>query len=145
MVMLFLVGCSTTPTELTSTSEPTISPSNLVRAMEGEEVLVLINRVKADHWKQHQDFVLTVLVPAAEEFASVEMAHTRMLFGTERNPDDTYTSVFLMDPFVPDGNYSILDILIQAHGEAQGKEYFQVWEDSLAEDQEGYTVRQSPW
>jgi hypothetical protein len=69
------------------------------------------------------------------------MAQTRFLYSDEPNENGNYTSVFLMDPVVQDGNYSILDILKQEYGEEQGEEYFKGW----AAEQVGFSVKQSTW
>ena len=111
------------------------------RAVEGDEVWVLLNHVKADKWEEHKDFVLNILIPAAEKIVPKEMGHTRFLYPTEPNEDGTYTSVFLMDPVVQDGNYDILDILKKEYGEEQAEQYYERW----ATDQVGFSVIQSPW
>jgi len=115
------------------------------RAVEGDEVWVFLNHVKADQWEKHKDFVMNVLIPAAEKIIPAEMGQTRFLYGTESNEDGTYTSVFLMDPVVENGNYNIEDILKKAHGDEQGHAYTEQWMESLAADQVGFTVKQSPW
>ncbi|MGD9092577.1 MAG: hypothetical protein PVF74_06995 [Anaerolineales bacterium] len=111
------------------------------RAVNGEEVWVVLNHVKVEDWAKHKDFVLNILIPAAEKFAPNEMAHTRFLYQTEPNKDGHYTLVFLMDPVIEDGNYDILDILKQEYGDEQAEAYFERW----SADQVGYSVQQSPW
>jgi len=84
---------------------------------------------------------LNILIPAAEKVVPTEMGHTRFLYQTEPNEDGSYTSVFLMDPVIKDGNYDISDILKKVYGDEQGEEYRKLW----AADQVGYSVQQSPW
>ena len=113
----------------------------LNRAAEGDEVWVALNHVKAEHWEKHKEFVLKILIPAAEQVVPAEMGHTRFLYSDEPNEDGSFTSVFLMDPVIQDGNYEILDILKQVHGEQQAEQYYKLW----AADQVGYSLKQSPW
>ena len=115
------------------------------RAVEGDEVWVILNHVKADQWEKHKDLVVNILLPAAEKIVPAEMGQTRYLYSTEANEDGTYTSVFLMDPVVADGNYDITDILKRALGDEQGQAYSNRWEETLATDQVGFSVKQSPW
>ena len=115
------------------------------RAVGGDEVRVVLNHVKTDQWEKHKDIVMNILFPAAQKIVPAEMGQTRFLYATEANEDGTYTSVFLMDPVVENGNYTIEDILKKAHGDEQGQAYTEQWQESLATDQLGYGVKQSPW
>jgi hypothetical protein len=115
------------------------------RAVEGDEVWVFFNHVKADQWEKHKNFVMNTLIPAAQKIIPVELSQSRFLYANEPNEDGTYTSVFLMDPVVENGNYDIADILKKAHGDEQGQAYTQNWAETLAADQVGFTVKQSPW
>ena len=119
--------------------------SELNRAAKGDEVWVLLNHVKADKWEQHKDFVLNILLPAAKKVAPTEMANSRFLYTTDQNEDGTYTSIWLIDPVIENGNYNMQDCLKMAHGDEKGEEYFQLWTESLATDQVDYSVIQSPW
>jgi hypothetical protein len=111
------------------------------RAVEGDEVWVALNHVNADKWEEHKDFVLNILIPAAEKIVPTEMANTRFLVPDDSNEDGTFTSIFLMDPVIRDGNYDILDILKKEYGEEQAEQYFKRW----VVDQVGFNVKQSPW
>ena len=111
------------------------------RAVEGDQVWVVLNHVKAENWEEHKDFVLNILIPAAEKIVPHEMGHTRFLYQTEPNEDDNYTSVFLMDPVVEDGNYDILEILKKAYGDEQAE----VYHKRFFADQVAYGLQQSPW
>jgi hypothetical protein len=116
-----------------------------VRAVEGDVVGVFFNHVKADQWEKHKELVMNILIPAAEKIVPAEMGQTRFLYATEPNEDGTFTSVFLMDPVIENGNYRIEDILKKAHGDQQGQSYTEQWMETLAADQSGFTVKQSPW
>jgi len=113
----------------------------LNRATEEDEVWVLLNHVKAEDWENHKNFVLNILIPAAEKVVPNEMGHTRFLYQTEPNEDGSYTSIWLMDPVIKDGNYDISKILKKAYGDEKGEEYYKLW----AVNQVGFSVKQSPW
>jgi hypothetical protein len=115
------------------------------RASEGDQVRVVLQHVKADQWEVHKDFVMNILIPAAEKIAPTEMANLRFLYPTEPNEDGTYTSIWLMDPVIEEGNYQILDILQKVYGDQQGEEYYKLWKEPLASPQVGYGVMQSAW
>lgn len=115
-----------------------------IRATEGETIWIWVNHIKADKWEQHEHFVHDLLLPATEKVDAPVFRHTRFLHPAHPNEDGTYTSAWLMDPVLEDGDYEILSLLQKAYGEDQGREYFQLWRDSLA-GRAGYTFVQSAW
>jgi hypothetical protein len=115
-----------------------------IRAAEGEEMWVWVNHVKADKWEQHEHFVHDILMPATEKVDAPVFRHTRFLHPSQPNEDGTYTSAWLMDPGLEDGDYEIPSLLKKAYGEDKGKEYHQLWTDSLV-SRAGYSFIQSPW
>ncbi len=115
-----------------------------IRAVEGERVVVWVNHVKADKWEQHQHFVHDILMPATEKVDAPVYRHTRFLHPGQQNEDGTYTSAWLMDPLLEDGDYDIPSLLKKAYGEEKGAEYHQLWVDSLV-SRVGYHFIQSPW
>jgi hypothetical protein len=115
-----------------------------VRAIEGEVMRVLVNHVKADKWEQHERFVHDILKPATKQVDEPVFRHTRFLHPAEPNEDGTYSSAWVMDPVLEDGNYDILNLLQKAYGEEQGRQYYQLWRDSLV-SRVFYRFIQSPW
>jgi hypothetical protein len=115
------------------------------RAAIGEKVWVLLNRVKADKRELHERFIHDILRPTALQIDPATVRKVRYLHPTEPNEDGTYTYIFLMDPVADGADYNIENLLKQVHGEEKGLEYHQMWADSLAEEQTGYEVTQSPW
>jgi hypothetical protein len=115
-----------------------------IRAAEGEPMQIWFNYVKADKWEQHARFVHDLLLPATAKVDEPVFRHTRFLHPREQNEDGTWTSVWLMDPLLEDGDYEIGRLLRKAYGEAKGAEYYQLWKDSLAR-RVGCHVVQSPW
>ena len=116
-----------------------------IRATEGEWVSVWVNHVKADKWEQHERFVHDILMSATERVAPSVFRHTRFLHPRQQNEDGTYTSAWLMDPILEEGDYEIPNLLKKAYGEEKGKEHYQLWRDSLAAPQIGYRLVQSSW
>ena len=115
------------------------------RAAEGDGVILVINRVKADRWAQHQEIVLDRFYPAVREVRSIPDGSTRALFADEKNDDGTYTSIFIIDPVLSDTNYLMSDIVAEYFGQAQGEVYIDSFLETLARDQEVTYVIQSPW
>jgi hypothetical protein len=114
-----------------------------IRAVEGEWVSIWVNHVKADKWEQHERFVHDILMPATEKVDPPVFRHTRFLHPRERNEDGTYTSAWLVDPILEDGDYQIVSLLKKAYGEEKGQEYYQLWLDSIA-SRVMYAFIQSP-
>ena len=115
------------------------------RAVTGEKMWVLLNRVKADKRELHEKFVHEILRPAALQVSPDIVQKVRFLHPTEPNEDGTYTYFFLMDPYIEGAQYDIQSLLKQVYGEDKAQEYNQMWLDSLAEPQDGYEVVVSPW
>ena len=116
-----------------------------IRAVAGEWMSVWVNHVKADKWEQHDHFVHDILMPATEKVDPSVLRHTRFLHPRQQNEDGTYTSAWLMDPILEDGDYEIPSLLKKAYGEEKGEEYYQLWLDSLVVPQIGYRLIQSSW
>ena len=116
-----------------------------IRATAGEPMTIVLNQVKADKWEQHEHFVHEIFMSATEKADSAAFRHTRFLHPAKPNEDGTHTSVWVMDPSIEGADYDISSLLKRAYGEDQGEEYFQLWKDSLASPQVGYTLIQSAW
>jgi hypothetical protein len=114
-----------------------------IRAGEGERVWILLNQVKPGKWEQHEHFVHSILMPAAREAEPAAFRHSRFLHPAGQNEDGTYTSVFLMDPYIEGADYLILSLLKKAYGDDKAEEYIQLWNESLASDQVSYDLIQS--
>ena len=115
-----------------------------IRATKGERVAIWVYHVKADKWEQHEHFVHDLLMPATEQADPDVLRHTRFLHPREQNEDGTWTSVWLMDPSLEDGDYEMGSLLRKAYGEEKAKEYIQLWKDSLV-GRSGFNLIQSPW
>lgn len=116
------------------------------RATEGNTVWVLLNHVKPDKRKQFEKFIHEIFWPTAEKLEPADQQvfrQTRVLHPVKPNEDGTYTYVFLMDPLIPDADYSILNYLKKMYGEEKANEYYKMFTESLNRPQEGYKVIQS--
>lgn len=121
------------------------TPREMIRAKQNEPMWVVVNRVKAERWEEHVRFIHDILTPASEKVDPVTYRHVRFLVPTKQNDDGTYTSIFLMDPLLPDAEYNILKILIQAYGEQKAQEEMGKWAETFAGEQSLYEMQQSPW
>ncbi len=116
-----------------------------LRAVEGEQVWVLLNHVKPDRRKEFERFMHELIAPIGECTEPYVLNKTRILHPTGPNDDGTYTYIFLMDPAVTDGEYSFEKLLPLAYPSEQVKEYLKLFYESLATPQVGYTVTQTAW
>jgi hypothetical protein len=114
-----------------------------IRAVEGEPVWVVINHVKADKWEQHKHWFNDIYLPACEKVEPTLVRHSRILWPTGPNEDGTYTSVYIMDPYLEGEDYFMMSQLTKTFGEEKAKEYMQLYAESLVSPQVGYMVIQS--
>ena len=116
-----------------------------IRAVEGEQMWVLLNHVKADRRKEFERFMYELMMPIAARTEPDVLNRTRILHPTEPNKDGTYTYIFIMDPVVAEGEYDIGKLLLRVYSPEQAEEYTKLWNESLASPQVGYVVTQSAW
>jgi hypothetical protein len=122
------------------------SPASLIRAAKNDTVWVALNHVKADKREQFEKFVHEIAWPAAESLGASQQkaaGQTRVLHPKEPNEDGTFTYVFIMDPVVPDADYSFNSFLRKLYSEEEVQEYVKMFSESLAVPQEGYVLIQS--
>ncbi|MEN8229662.1 MAG: nuclear transport factor 2 family protein [Bacteroidota bacterium] len=108
------------------------------RAVEGEKVWVLLNKVAADKREvfekfMHEAFFEKVL--EEEELYRLVKNNTRILHPSIANEDGTYTYVFIMDPLIPGYDYGIMHHLIKVYGEEEAQEKIKMFTESLIEPQ----------
>jgi|SRR6266545_3266803 len=127
------------------TSERIDGARETVRAVNGEQMWIRLNHVKADKRELFERFIHDILRPAVEQVEPAMFRQVRFLHPTEPNEDGTYTYVFLMDPLIEGANYGIVHLLKRAYGEEQAAAYDQMWDEAVASPQTGYELIQSPW
>jgi hypothetical protein len=116
-----------------------------LRAVEGEQMWVLLNQVKADRRQEFERFMYEFMMPIAAKTEPDVLNRTRILHPTQPNEDGTYTYIFLMDPVVAGGEYDIWKLLLKVYSPEQAEEHVKLWNESLASPQIGYVVTQSTW
>lgn len=117
-----------------------------LQAAEGEEVRVVVNTIKADKREQFEKFVFEIFWPLGKKVTGDErkaFIATRVLLPVKANDDGTYTCLFLMDPVIKDIDYQFTPLLRRFYGAEKAREYEQMFADSAAKPQSGYTVKQS--
>jgi hypothetical protein len=122
-----------------------VAEREIVRTKEGEKMWVLLNHIRADKCGQFEYFVHDILMPAVE-YAEPEMLRkVRFLHPTRQNEDGTFTYVFLMDPLIPDADYSFEYLLHKAYPPEKVEEYLQMEEEAYAFPQVEIEITQSAW
>jgi hypothetical protein len=116
-----------------------------IRARKGEDVWVILNHVRAEKHETFEDFLHEILMPALAHIHPETYNKTRVLHPSIPNRDGTWTYIFLMDPVVPDGMYSVSAILYQFYRPELADKYMQIWTESLACPQVEYDMTQSEW
>ena len=138
---------------LLNTTEVKVKPGDdlsgaNIRATQGDTVWVLLNHIKPDKRQQFEKFINEIFWPKAKTLTPDDLQafrQTRVLHPAKMNEDSTYTYVFLMDPVIPDKNYSILDFLNKMYGEDEAKKYYRMWKDCYDSPQVGYVLIQSQY
>lgn len=99
-------------------------PSPRIAAQKDQEVWVAAYKVKADKRKVFENFVRTRLYPSIDR-SKPEMdmvaKQTRLVIPTEPEEDGSYRYMFIMDPVVKGGDYSIENLIISRHGKEEGQ------------------------
>jgi hypothetical protein len=116
-----------------------------VRAVEGQKMWVLLNHIKADKCKQFEHFVHAILMPAAEQVEPELYRQVRVLYPSTQNEDGTFTYIFLMDPLIPEADYSFEYLLHRAYPPEKAEEYLRIEEAAYAAPQIEFEMVQSMW
>jgi hypothetical protein len=116
-----------------------------IRAHAGEDVWVLLNHVRAEKCEAFEHFVHEILMPALSHVHPETYNKTRILYPMLPNADGTRTYIFLMDPVVADGMYSISSILYQYYKPELADKHIKTWNEALAAPQVEYDMVQSAW
>lgn len=116
-----------------------------LRAVDGEEMWVLLNHVKPDRRKEFERFMHEIIGKIGAQSELHVLNRTRLLHPTKPNKDGSYTYIFLMDPVVADGEYSFEKLLPLAYSPEEVKNLLPLFYDSLVSDQVGYVVTQTAW
>jgi hypothetical protein len=116
-----------------------------IRAVDGEKMRVLLNHVKPDRRKEFERLMHEIIKQIAVRSEIHVLNRTRILHPTGPNEDGTYTYIFLMDPVVPDGEYSFEKLLQLAYSTEEAEELSKLFSESLVSPQVGYEVIQTAW
>ena len=117
-------------------------------ATEGDTVWVIVYHVKPDKKEQFERLIYDILWPASQnldESAQRAFHNTRVLNPAAQNEDGTYSYVLLMDPVIAGEDYSIRSILSKMYPEEEAEQHFKVFEESITDEYEQYTVLQSKY
>ncbi len=113
--------------------------------VEGDTVWVIINHIKPDKRQQFEKFITEILWPASKSLSSQDQlifSQTRVLTPVQPEADGTYSYIFIMDPLVSVGDYSIRHLLGSAYDQQKAIEYEATFFETAARHQTWYQVIQ---
>jgi hypothetical protein len=117
-----------------------------MQAVEGEEVWVVVNHVKADKRAEFEKFYWDVFLPLGKKVTGNDrkaFIATRLLVPTKAEVDGTYSYIYLMAPVIKGVDYQIDNLLKRFYGEAKAREFEKQAEGVFAKPQIGYIQKQS--
>lgn len=145
----FTIVCSSIAVFLCVTTQAQTNKNTLRQmANPGDTVWVFVNHVKADKKEQFEKFVSGIFWPMAKKLSEQDQRvfrQTRVLYPARPEPDGTYSYFFIMDPVVDGGDYDIGHLLEKMYGAEKAKEYMQIFDETAAAEQTGYTLVQSKY
>ncbi|NOT62634.1 MAG: hypothetical protein HOP19_20705 [Acidobacteria bacterium] len=115
------------------------------QAVEGDEIWVVVNTIKADKREQFEKWVFEIFWPAGMKLPAKERAvfeQTRVLRPIKANADGTWTYIYLMDPLIPGAEYNISRLLKRMFDEAKAQEYGRMMFETYAKPQTSYDMKQ---
>ncbi len=142
LIILIIFTCTSVKEKQATTD---LTGAN-IRAAKGDTVWVILNHIKPDRCEIFEKFIHDIFWAKSVDLEPADQQtfkQTRVLYPTQMNKDSTYTYVFLMDPVIPQGDYSILNFLKKMYGEDEAKEYYKMFTESLNVPQEWYSGVQS--
>lgn len=115
----------------------------LPRAATGDSVWVIVQAVKPDKRADFEQFVHTFWgagLRSSDARTREVFEKTRALFPSQAGADGRFTYVFIMDPVVSGGNYSIDELSRQLFGATEGPRVTALFSGALVEGQTGYRL-----
>lgn len=145
LVTMFVCSCTASKPE-NDPSTPVQSPLYSA-AKEGDSVWVILNYVKADKKEQFEKFVHEAFWPNAQKLSESDkkmFQQTRVLGPTKQEADGSYIYIFLMDPLISGGDYSIDNALKKMHGD-KWQEYGTMFGETMVREQSQYMMVQNKY
>jgi ketosteroid isomerase-like protein len=122
------------------------TPAPVQRASANDNVLVVLNHIKAEKVAQFEDFYKNFLSPAGDEINPQAKVTVRIQKPVGQNKDGSFTYIFIMDPFVQTYNYDILHLLTAKYEETKAKEINKMYTDCLKDGRtEAYMSTETDW
>jgi ketosteroid isomerase-like protein len=111
----------------------TNNPAPMKRASANDQVMIVINNIKADKVSQFEDYVKNYLGPAATEYNARVKQTVRTQKPVGPNKDGSFTYIFIMDPVNSSYDYDMAVPLIAKYGEEKAKEYGKIYNECVME------------
>jgi hypothetical protein len=148
---LLMIGLAASPSALSQAQEKKVEKTGgkvtpFKRAIEGENVWVIVNLVKPDKRQQFEKFVFEIFWPGGEKLPAADrqaFKQTRVLKAVEPDKDGNFVYLFIMDPLMPSVDYSIGGPLKRMYGEQKANDYMNMLDEALAGPQIRYSVLQT--
>jgi hypothetical protein len=115
------------------------------RALRGEQVMVVAERIKADMKADFDRLLHEVIAPAALRYAADSWVHVRLLEPVSPNADGTWTYVTLIDPADKDAEYDRRHLLEREYGVEAADRYVSAYLECRVGDALIYETVQSVW
>lgn len=132
-------GLSSTPASLVGTGEPT-GP-----AIQGDTVLVILNRVNPDHQSRYERLMMGPVQSAIEEEMGEVYSVARFLKPVSASEDGMLTYIWVADPYVPGYEYSFRSVLEAAYSEEEVARYMEQIGKVVASTESFATVPPEGW
>ena len=142
-VTLSLYSCTSSKPE--SSSSANKNGQAVAHANEGDSVWVIMNYIKPDKKEQFEKFVHEAFFPKAQMLSHADkqlFQKTRILGPTRQEADGNYIYIFLIDPYVPGGDYGIDAMLKKIYGD-KWQQYGNMFGETQAREQSQYMMVQT--
>ena len=118
-----------------------------MRAQKGEKVVIITATIKAEAKEDYEKWIRDIFYGVINNDKSPTMQEqylkARWLTPTRQNEDGTWTYLFLMDPWVEDGDYHFQSVLERKYSKEETQQLLELELSYLAEPRKLYSTYQS--
>ena len=121
------------------------SGADRYRAVEGEHVRVLVNKIKADKKEVFEELIYEDIIKNSKEaggYMAEVTSSVRILQPMELDEDGHLIYVFIMDPYIEGVDYNLYSLFGQFFSDAEVEQKVNLWLECEAEPQSGYSLIQ---
>ena len=127
-------------------SSRTVSDAKSTRdlAAENDSVWVIITHVRPNKRDVFEKFMHDIFFDSAEKLNADEQRlfrQTRILHPTRAEADGTYNYFFIMDPYIPGGDYSISSLMSRMYDKADAEKHLKMYNEAVIRQTQYMTVQ----